>query len=192
MPSLGYLLLIIAPFALGCGATAVKDPPGAGGADGGADAGADGGDTRVVGRACAKAADCGDGYDCNLEAPGGYCMPGAPGGPTACREPEQPCPAGSTCSPLPMHAISGVCLRSCAGPTDCRAGYVCSIVELFPGDSTSPRSPAPVCWTVCQPGADQTCNDSLTISSLHGVCEADGTCTCNGSFEKNPATGRCR
>jgi len=147
----------------------------------------------VTGRACSVASDCGTGYACSTEAPGGYCLPGSPGGPTACREPETPCPVGTVCSPLPLHAISGVCLRPCEQWTECRPGYVCDFLALFPDDPQSPKSPRKVCWhAVCQPGADQTCNDSPYISSIHGTCQPDGTCTCSGTFEKNPATGRCR
>jgi hypothetical protein len=39
---------------------------------------------------------------------------------------------------------------------------------------------------------DQTCNDDVAISSLHGVCKPDGTCECKAEFAKNPATGRCK
>jgi hypothetical protein len=44
---------------------------------------------------------------------------------------------------------------------------------------------------VCTPGADQTCNDDPAISSLHGKCNADSTCTCSAGFMKNAKTGRC-
>ena len=150
-----------------------------------------GGASLVTGRPCATADDCGSGYDCFTDAPGGYCLPGAPGGPTACREPESPCPAGTTCSPLPWHQISGVCLRTCSTAADCRGSYVCDYVGLFPGDPGTPRSADRVCWTVCQVGADQSCNDDSLSSALHGTCEPDGTCTCHEGFEKNPETGRC-
>ncbi len=148
--------------------------------------------TTVTGQACKSDADCGAGYMCNTEAPGGYCMQGSPGGPTACHEPDISCTApGSTCSPLPYHQISGVCLRSCSSAADCRSNQICAVVELFPGDPSSPKSPTKVCWYACQPGMDQSCNDSPVVSSLHGKCEADGTCTCNAGFAKNPDTGRC-
>jgi hypothetical protein len=45
---------------------------------------------------------------------------------------------------------------------------------------------------VCTPGMDQTCNDKLSTSSIHGVCKPDGTCECPPQFPKNPATGRCQ
>jgi hypothetical protein len=44
---------------------------------------------------------------------------------------------------------------------------------------------------VCTYGMDQTCNDDPVISSLHGVCQPDGTCKCNDGFAINPETGRC-
>jgi hypothetical protein len=43
----------------------------------------------------------------------------------------------------------------------------------------------------CTFGMDQTCNDNPIISSLHGVCQPDGTCKCNEGFAMNPDTGRC-
>jgi hypothetical protein len=160
---------------------------GSGGSAGGQDSG-----PIVTGAACTSAAECGAGYDCNLEAPGGYCMQGSPGGPMACHDPDMPCTApGSVCSPLPWHQISGVCLKACASSDECRPNQICAVVELFPGDPTSPKSPTKVCWTACQPGMDQSCNDNPLISSIHGKCEADGTCTCISGFAKNPDTGRC-
>jgi hypothetical protein len=116
---------------------------------------------------------------------------GRPGGPMGCRDPEQPCPEGTTCSPLPRHAISGVCMLTCTTSADCRTGYICNYVELFRGDPGSPSSPNKVCWTACEPGVDQTCNDNPLISSLHGTCQDDGTCLCNSGFTPNPDTGRC-
>lgn len=62
----------------------------------------------------------------------------------------------------------GLCVAGCSG-----------------GESPPPDS------KVCTPGSDQTCNDDPAISSLHGVCEADGTCTCKSDFAKNTKTGRC-
>lgn len=44
---------------------------------------------------------------------------------------------------------------------------------------------------VCTPGADQTCNHDPRVSSLHGHCEDDGTCTCGEGFPKDPGSGRC-
>lgn len=44
----------------------------------------------------------------------------------------------------------------------------------------------------CIYGEDQTCNDDEFQSSLAGTCNEDQTCTCNGGYENNPATGKCR
>jgi len=44
---------------------------------------------------------------------------------------------------------------------------------------------------VCTYGMDQTCNDDPMISSIHGTCNEDGTCTCDKGWDKNPETGRC-
>ncbi len=44
----------------------------------------------------------------------------------------------------------------------------------------------------CIVGQDQSCNDDRAISSLHGSCGSDGSCTCLAGFAKNAATGKCR
>jgi hypothetical protein len=46
---------------------------------------------------------------------------------------------------------------------------------------------------VCTVGADQTCNDDLTINSLHGTCLTGGRCACNSSLGSKlvPASGKC-
>lgn len=198
---LGPSSLLALAWVIGCGGSTSQAKPSSTGGVGGqvADAGSGGSAGKpadagsvVTGSACSADAECGSGFMCNLEAPGGYCMQGSPGGPTACHDPDAPCTApGSTCSPLPWHQISGVCLRTCASAADCRPNQICAVVELFPGDPSSPKSPTKVCWTACQPGMDQSCNDNPVISSVHGTCEADGTCSCNAGFPKNPDTGRC-
>jgi len=53
-----------------------------------------------------------------------------------------------------------------------------------PGDASS-AAPS------CTPGADQTCNDDPKLSSLHGHCEADGSCSCRDGFAKSASSGRC-
>jgi len=55
--------------------------------------------------------------------------------------------------------------------------------------ATPPAAPAP---KVCTPGADHTCNDNPAMSSEHGVCNPDGTCTCGPRYERNPQTGLCK
>jgi hypothetical protein len=60
---------------------------------------------------------------------------------------------------------------------------------LEPSDGGSPTA---LPSAVCTPGADQTCNDDLTISSLHGRCNPDSTCTCGQSFAKSSSTGKCQ
>jgi hypothetical protein len=62
--------------------------------------------------------------------------------------------------------------------------------ENTPTDSGTSGSDA--AQPVCEPGADQTCNDNPAISSLHGTCLPNGTCECAEGIEKNAATGRCR
>lgn len=45
---------------------------------------------------------------------------------------------------------------------------------------------------VCTPGQDWTCNDNPTISSIHGTCLPDHSCSCSMGSVWNPATGRCK
>ena len=45
---------------------------------------------------------------------------------------------------------------------------------------------------VCIFGQDQTCNNSAEISSIHGICQADGTCKCIEGWEKDLMTGKCK
>ncbi|MBA2661036.1 MAG: hypothetical protein H0U74_01980 [Bradymonadaceae bacterium] len=98
------------------------------------------------GRRGTEGADCGDDYTCDTQAPGGYCLY-SPRTVSSCTEDAQ-CPPGTLCSPKPWHAISGVCMRRCQLPADCREGYVCQIVELFAGEENGPKSSAPACWYV--------------------------------------------
>jgi hypothetical protein len=44
---------------------------------------------------------------------------------------------------------------------------------------------------VCTPGMDQTCNADLFMSALAGVCNDDGTCTCNPGYTEDPDSGLC-
>jgi hypothetical protein len=37
-------------------------------------------------------------------------------------------------------------MKSCGMTNECRAGYTCAVVTLFPGQSNSPMSSTPVCW----------------------------------------------
>jgi hypothetical protein len=195
-----HLVAVAASAALACGALAAgcggRAGPAGGEEDGGAADAPVVGDARLpadgilTGRPCDLDGGCAAGYTCWLMPPGGYCLVGPP---TACWDSSE-CPTGTACSPLPMSEISGVCLRTCQSQADCRQGYACDYVYLFPGEPGSPRSEVPVCWTapVCTYGMDQTCNDNPLISSLHGYCQPDGTCICKDGYEKNPSTGMCR
>lgn len=60
-----------------------------------------------------------------------------------------------------------------------------------PSDSSTSGGDGALPARVCEPGADQTCNDDPAISSLHGLCLPDGTCECAQGVGKNPDTGRC-
>lgn len=142
----------------------------------------------IVGRACQEGADCGPGFQCFLSAPGGYCLEQEPDECLADNE----CPDDTRCAPREFSERVGHCLRACAAAADCRPGYQCRVIWLFPGDEDSPRSSGPVCWVPCTPGLDYMCNDNPLVSTLYGHCQQDGTCLCISGREINPDTGRCR
>jgi hypothetical protein len=72
--------------------------------------------------------------------------------------------------------------------------YGCQTSDLFCGlvEVRCKKNTNADAENVCVYGQDHTCNDSPTISSLHGTCNEDGTCTCIETFEKNPETGLCQ
>jgi hypothetical protein len=60
-----------------------------------------------------------------------------------------------------------------------------SVPDLFADGSVDHPLP-------CTAGMNQTCNDSLLVSSIWGTCQPDGTCLCTAGHVVNPNTGRCR
>jgi hypothetical protein len=44
----------------------------------------------------------------------------------------------------------------------------------------------------CTPGADQTCNEDPSLSSLAGTCTSRGYCICHDGFSISSKTQRCR
>jgi hypothetical protein len=85
------------------------------------------------------------------------------------------------------------CTAQCDGTSDCPSGQYCP-------DSCVMCPCASQCaaqQVVCTLGADQTCNDDPSVSSLHGHCQtaAPGpfatACTCLPGFTKNLTTGLC-
>jgi hypothetical protein len=101
-----------------------------------------------VGAFCTTDADCGEGHQCydyrqsSTWVPDGYCL--LRGGGCMLRN---DCPPGTRCAPLPFAEIPGVCMLACDDDADCREGYACQTVELFPGDPEGPQSDGTVCWT---------------------------------------------
>jgi hypothetical protein len=95
-----------------------------------------------TGSACARDSDCGAANRCFKDQPGGYCVQLKGCG----LRDDESCPVGTICSPLPWAEIPGLCLRTCERASDCRTGYRCEYLELFPGEKRTPRSPKPVCW----------------------------------------------
>jgi hypothetical protein len=137
----------------------------------------------VIGRACAQSSDCGDGYACLLDAgtnwplPGGYCaQAGTSAGLSSCDPNDDQCPTGTSCAPMPWSQISGICMQSCESTDECRGGYTCEHVELFPGEPGSPASAGTVCWL-----NDQSCSVPTYSSNCYEVdyfqCGFGATCS---------------
>jgi hypothetical protein len=99
-----------------------------------------------------------------------------------------------TFSNAPTCPASGqACTSSCDGTSNCPAGQYCPDSCL-----TCPCTGTCVAQTfVCTLGDDHTCNDDLSVSSIHGTCKAAGSgpvatsCTCSPGFAMNPSTGHC-
>lgn len=139
-----------------CGGTVTQDPPQDpttipdASVDASSDASGDAPDdpdagALLVGLPCASSSDCGStDYSCHPGAPGGYCS-------YYCSA-DAECPTGSVCSPVPFSRISGICMKTCTNTNECRAGYACAVVSLFPGQPNSPSSSSPVCWTAQDAG----------------------------------------
>ena len=130
-------------FAVSCASTVTQNPPrdtvsiGDAGTD--TDAAVPDAGNLAIGRPCKADGDCGGGQlRCDSSVPNGYCTYMCSG--------NLGCPKGSVCSPLPVSRISGLCMQSCTKTSECRTGYVCDLVYLFPGDPNAPVSPSPVCW----------------------------------------------
>jgi hypothetical protein len=56
---------------------------------------------------------------------------------------------------------------------------------------TPPEKPSPK-RQACTFGADQTCNEDKSVSTLWGYCTSLGVCECNHGFEVSPTTHLCR
>lgn len=105
---------------------------------------------------------------------------------------------GTTCidDPLPTCASDASCGCGCA----CIGG-TCECTGAIPPTCNTDAECGPPCSglhcvagacqvAVCTPGADQTCNDSPSMSALAGHCNADASCTCNAGYTKQPS-GKC-
>jgi len=91
------------------------------------------------------------------------------------------------------------CMSSAAFPNSCLVG-ACGCAPDFSQPVAVCSCPMNGCFVpsrgcvmaVCEPGADQTCNESPTVSAIYGRCQSDRTCTCLAPRTLNPATGKCR
>jgi hypothetical protein len=97
----------------------------------------------------------------------------------------------------PSH--SACCAATGDFPDTCSVG-ACGCSPANSHDVATCICPLGGCWVqngcagpagVCTVGADQTCNDDPSISSIHGQCVADGRCSCNLSVGPLLASGKC-
>lgn len=114
----------------------------------------------------------------------------------------------------PMFGVSaGTCINTlgqisssacCAGAGDLSSTCLVGACGCSPANShavTTCVCPTGECFDpiygcvgrpgVCTIGADQTCNDNPSISSLHGHCTPGGSCSCGLSYPLVVATGKC-
>ena len=87
-------------------------------------------------------------------------------------------------SDFPSSCLVGAC--SCA-PTSSHTVASCSCPN---GGCFDPTSGCSGPSGICTFGADQSCNDSLMISSTHGRCMESGQCVCTSPY-KLLASGKC-
>lgn len=84
--------------------------------------------------------------------------------------------------------VAGTCQSD--GTCVCASGYV-----MNPSSGRCayvPKDAGPdVTAGVCTPGMNQTCNDDPVSAAVMGVCQANGTCSCNSGYVLNTATGKC-
>jgi hypothetical protein len=81
-----------------------------------------------------------------------------------------------------------VCIQPNCGVVQCEAPCACvDQVNSACWCPTNLDSGTPVCTF----GQDHTCNDDTGVSANWGVCNANGTCTCNAGFVSDPSTGKC-
>jgi len=82
-----------------------------------------------------------------------------------------------------------VCIQPNCGVVNCEGP--CACVDQVNSACWCPSSAPDSGTAVCTFGQDHTCNDNLGVSANWGVCNANGTCTCDAGFVNDPATGLC-
>jgi hypothetical protein len=184
------LPLALLAFILCCvpSCTGETEPGGSGGSTGSGGTGASGGRGGSAGASDCDLVECFRNVDCVAQCGGPVLKSGC------C-----PCAAG-TFDSIQCAGSGGsgggvnCALVGCAMPPPCATGCteVCGCCPCTDGTTNGNLVCTGGCWAPpCTVGADQSCNDNPALSSLHGRCQADGTCVCNGGFAMNPATGRC-
>lgn len=117
--------------------------------------------------------------------------------PMPCGANEQCSSDGTTCVPISATCTTG---DDCGCGCGCVMG-ACQCTGAVPPSCTADAQCGPECsgfrcaagkcaQPACQPGLDQTCNETLSMSSFAGTCNADATCTCKAGFIKK-ASGKC-
>jgi curli biogenesis system outer membrane secretion channel CsgG len=88
--------------------------------------------------------------------------------------------------PLSLAGIAG-CQRDTARPAKApHARPARKTASDVPAEKTASKRPP------CTFGADQTCNEDKSVSTLWGYCTSLGVCECNHGFEVSPTSHLCR
>lgn len=117
----------------------------------------------VVGTGCGADVDCGDGYFCATNTPGGYCS-------RLCDH-TRPCPAGSDCI---SQGSSSVCLATCDGPADCRnSDYLCHEGHCLPACQSDDDCPI---RNVCDTGSGMCVEGGPSGGVVGAACGSDHDC----------------
>ena len=98
-------------------------------------------------------------------------------------------PVNETCNDdsAAPNTIRGTCQSD--GTCLCNTGY---LLNPSTGRCISGKTDAgTVLSQVCTPGNDQTCNDNPRLTTLQGICQANGLCVCASGYEINLVTGLC-
>ena len=138
----------------------------------------------------AGAGSCNSDNDCAWHLTG--CCQGVCGAVTT---PPPPATTGPICNLACVEPICSCVNHHCAAGSTTGAGGQGGLsggAGAGDGSGSGGLTGGDAATAVCTPGADQTCNDNPTFSSLHGHCTDAGTCICGNDAATLPSSGRCQ